>query len=69
MEILELKKGFAKVEFTSYEIQQEGSVFNAIARRLDDGVRIKIIKPIDYDKKRDIFIVAMELKRGVVAQR
>ena len=69
MEITSLSKGYATVEFLSDEVRIHGSLFKAVAERLPEDVQIRIIKPIDYDEKRDMFLVKLRLTRGVVAQR
>lgn len=68
MEIVELSEGYARVEFTDEEIMSAGSVFNAVARRLDPDVNIRIIKPIDYDKSRQLWKVHVRLYRYTVGR-
>lgn len=65
MEILEICKGHARVEFMTSELQEYGDFKTTIAVRLDDDVHFRIKPPIDYDKKRDVWILELRLWRYV----
>lgn len=64
MEILELRKGYARVEFYSAELTEAGSIIKAIAPRLETGVKIEIIPPIEFSESRGLWTIEMKLTRN-----